>query len=84
MAYRAVPVAGSVRVNIAHPARRHRHQDQRPGPTLSAEGDALLRRRDTRAEAGGWLAGCGSLPGGLADGFYARLVETVHRAGTRS
>ena len=83
--YQAVPITGDVRVNISivQPDGVVTKINER-GPALSdAEGDALLAAARTRARAGGWVAGCGSLPGGLADGFYARLVEAGHRAGTR-
>jgi 1-phosphofructokinase len=83
--YQAVPIDGEVRVNISivQPDGVVTKINER-GPALSdAEGDALLAAARTRARAGGWVAGCGSLPGGLADGFYARLVEAGHRAGTR-
>ena len=83
--YQAVPIAGDVRVNISivQPDGVVTKINER-GPALSdAEGDALLAAARTKAGAGGWVAGCGSLPGGLADGFYARLVEAGHRAGTR-
>jgi len=83
--YQAVPIAGDVRVNISivQPDGVVTKINER-GPALSdAEGDALLAAARTKAGAGGWVAGCGSLPGGLADGFYARLVEACHRAGTR-
>ena len=50
------------------PTRRRRHQDQRTRARRcrDAEGDALLAggARPRRARAG-WVAGCGSLPGGL-------------------
>jgi 1-phosphofructokinase len=83
--YQAVAIAGEVRVNISivQPDGVVTKINER-GPALSdAEGDALLAAAHTPAEAGGWVAGCGSLPGGLRDGFYARLVETGHRAGAR-
>jgi 1-phosphofructokinase len=83
--YEAVAIAGEVRVNISivQPDGVVTKINER-GPALSdAEGDALLAAAHTQARAGGWVAGCGSLPGGLADGFYARLVETGHRAGAR-
>ena len=83
--YQAVAIAGEVRVNISivQPDGVVTKINER-GPALSdAEGDALLAAAHTQARAGGWVAGCGSLPGGLADGFYARLVETGHRAGAR-
>ena len=83
--YQAVAIAGEVRVNISivQPDGVVTKINER-GPALSdAEGDALLAAAHTQARAGGWVAGCGSLPGGLTDAFYARLVETGHRADAR-
>ena len=83
--YQAVAIAGEVRVNISivQPDGVVTKINER-GPALSdAEGDALLAAAHAQAQSGGWVAGCGSLPGGLADEFYARLVETGHRAGAR-
>ena len=78
-------IAGEVRVNISiiQPDGVVTKINER-GPTLpDAEGEALLEAAHTRAQAGGWVAGCGSLPGGLTDDFYAQLVETGHRAGAQ-
>ena len=85
LSYQPVPIAGEVRINISliQPDGIVTKINEL-GPTLTgAEGDALLDAARTRAEAGGWLAGCGSLPGGLTDDWYAQLVETGHRAGTQ-
>jgi 1-phosphofructokinase len=83
--YHAVAIDGEVRVNIRiiQPDGVVTKINER-GPTLSdAECDALLQAAHTRTQAGGWIAGCGSLPGGLPDDFYAQLVETGHRAGAQ-
>jgi 1-phosphofructokinase len=85
LSYLAVPIGGEIRVNISiiQPDGVVTKINER-GPTLTdAEGQALLDAARTRAQAGRWLAGCGSLPGGLSDDFYAQLVETGHRAGAR-
>lgn len=85
LSYEAVAIAGEVRVNISitQPDGVVTKINER-GPALTdAEGHALLDAAQTHAQAGSWLAGCGSLPGGLTDDFYAQLVETGHRAGAR-
>jgi 1-phosphofructokinase len=85
LSYQPVPIAGEVRINISliQPDGIVTKINE-PGPTLTgAEGDALLDAARTRAQAGGWLTGCGSLPGGLTADYYAQLVETGHRVGAR-
>ncbi|HEY0817038.1 MAG TPA: 1-phosphofructokinase [Pseudonocardia sp.] len=81
--YQPVPIAGEVRINISlvQPDGVVTKINEQ-GPALSdAESHALLDNARVRAQAGEWLAGCGSLPGGLSDDYYAQLVETGHRAG---
>lgn len=81
--HRPVPIAGDIRVNISlvEPDGTVTKINEQ-GPELSAaEARALLDAARTQVQPGGWLAGCGSLPRGLDDGYYARLVETAHRAG---
>lgn len=83
--YQAVTIAGEVRVNISiiQPDGTVTKINEQ-GPTLTdLDGNALLDAARTRARAGDRLAGCGSLPGGLPDDWYARLVETGHRAGAQ-
>lgn len=50
-----------------------------PGPTLQARDvEALLAAAVTAARGGdGWVAGCGSLPPGAPEDFYARLMARV-------
>jgi 1-phosphofructokinase len=83
--YQAVAIAGEVRVNISiiQPDGIVTKINEL-GPALTdVEGHALLDAAGTRAQPGDWLAGCGSLPGGLPDDYYARLVEAGHRAGAQ-
>ncbi|MEV6794902.1 1-phosphofructokinase [Streptomyces sp. NPDC051320] len=55
-----------------------------PGPELSAaEAAALLTAIRTHAADADWIACCGSLPPGLAPGWYADLVAGAHSAGKR-
>ena len=74
LSYQPVPIAGEVRINISliQPDGIVTKINEQ-GPTLTeAEGQALLDAARTRAQAGDWLAGCGSLPGGLTDDYYAQ------------
>jgi 1-phosphofructokinase len=83
--HQPVPIAGEVRVNISliQPDGIVTKINE-PGPALTdAEGHALLDAARSHARSGGWLAGCGSLPSGLTDDYYAQLVETGHRAGNQ-
>jgi hypothetical protein len=81
----ALDSPGPTRTNvvIGRPGRPPLKINQ-PGPRWS--------RRDWEAVAGqleammigrAWVAICGSLPGGLPAGAYARLVRGAHRAGAR-
>jgi 1-phosphofructokinase len=55
-----------------------------PGPRLSAgEADALIQAALALVEPGQWLVGSGSLPPGVADGFYAHLVVGARARGAR-
>ncbi len=83
--YQPVPINGDIRINISlvQPDGTVTKINEQ-GPALSdTEGQALLDTASARTRAGGWLAGCGSLPGGLSDDYYAQLVETGHRAGAK-
>ncbi len=81
--YEPVPIAGEVRINISlvQPDGVVTKINEQ-GPALSdAESQALLDAARTYARPGKWLAGCGSLPGGLSDDYYGRLVESGHQVG---
>jgi 1-phosphofructokinase family hexose kinase len=56
-----------------------------PGPTVQPEEQSALLDRVRRylGSRDLWVM-AGSLPPGLADGFYAELVEMVHAAGARA
>ena len=81
-----VPVESSIRVNVT--------VAEADGTTtkLNAEGAELTpdaRRRllsvtIERTDGDGWVAGCGSLPPGAGDDFYAELVARGRRAGCRT
>jgi 1-phosphofructokinase family hexose kinase len=51
-----------------------------PGPTLDkSEVDKVSRAVHARLEGVSWLMLCGSLPPGVPDNFYARLIEFAHK-----
>lgn len=87
-----VPVRGSLRMNVAllEPGGTTTKVNE-PGPTLSAaDVEALLDRTvevyaaaGSPGRAGGWVVGCGSLPPGAPDDFFARLVDRARAAGAR-
>ncbi|MFE5717227.1 1-phosphofructokinase family hexose kinase [Streptomyces erythrochromogenes] len=81
----AVSIAGQTRSNIslAEPDGTLTKINA-TGPKLSAQESGLLLDtvRTSRADAS-WIAGCGSLPGGLAPDWYADLVAAARTAGVR-
>jgi 1-phosphofructokinase len=85
LTYEPVPIAGEVRINISlvQPDGVVTKINEQ-GPALSdAESQALLDAARTYARPEKWLAGCGSLPGGLSDDYYGRLVESGHHVGAK-
>jgi 1-phosphofructokinase len=77
VAFVPVPVAGAVRVNISlvEPDGTVTKINE-PGPYLSgAETDRLLSCVAAAAARASWVVGCGSLPPGAPDDFYARLAR---------
>ncbi|MGW6616308.1 1-phosphofructokinase family hexose kinase [Streptomyces erythrochromogenes] len=81
----AVSIAGQTRSNIslAEPDGTLTKINT-TGPKLSAQESGLLLDtvRTSRADAS-WIAGCGSLPGGLAPDWYADLVAAARTACVR-
>lgn len=54
------------------------------GPTLDAAARTRLLDSTLKAATGAaWIAGCGSLPPGAGDDFYADLIARAHAAGQR-
>lgn len=85
VAYVAVPVAGSVRVNISlTEVDGTATKVNAAGPTLRAEEtEALLSAAGGAAAGAEWVLGSGSLPPGMAVDFYARLGVAVRASGAR-
>ncbi len=55
-----------------------------PGPALSEEEqEALLAATLTASRPGGWVAICGSLPPGVRQDFYARLIVGLRQRGAK-
>jgi 1-phosphofructokinase len=80
-----VPIAGSTRANISvvEPDGTVTKLNE-PGPHLAPEEIEALIDATTQAAIGAdWVVGCGSLPPGPADDFYALVVDRLARSGTK-
>ncbi|MFZ5851712.1 MAG: 1-phosphofructokinase [Actinomycetota bacterium] len=85
VAFRSVPIAEPVRVNVSltEPGGLVTKVNEL-GPRLSAaEATALLAAVAEVAREAAWVVGAGSLPQGVPDDFYARLSAQVTAAGSR-
>lgn len=85
VAYRAVPIIGQTRMNVAavEPDGTTTKLNE-TGPVLEGtDTAALLRQLTLELACADWLVGCGSLPPGVPDDFYARLVTLGHDHGVR-
>lgn len=85
VSYRAVPVTGSIRVNISlTEPDGTATKINAPGPTLSDdERERLLAAAVETARDASWVLGSGSLPSGAGESFYASLGEAAHGLGAR-
>ncbi|GGV28998.1 1-phosphofructokinase [Kitasatospora herbaricolor] len=83
-----VPVRGETRTNVTVvEGDRTLTKINSSGPELTAQESAALLAAVHEDFAGtpvDWLACCGSLPRGLAPGWYAELVVRVHARGART
>jgi 1-phosphofructokinase len=80
-----VPVAEAVRVNasLVEPDGVVTKVNA-PGPTLSTEEtERLLEEAVAAADGADWIVACGSLPPGVPEDFYARLVEAARGSDCR-
>jgi 1-phosphofructokinase len=76
---RQVPIAGSTRANVtvAEPDGTVTKFNE-PGPHLSpAEIEGLIQATVDAAEGAQWVVGCGSLPHGPAEDFYALVIDRL-------
>ena len=81
VAIEAVPVGGSVRVNISlvEPDGTVTKVNEPGPPLVAADVDAILAAVSS-APAAAWVVGCGSLPPGAPADFYARLCGLASRS----
>lgn len=80
-----VPIAGSTRANISvsEPDGTVTKFNE-PGPRLSpGEIEALIQATADAAVGAPWVVGCGSLPPGPADDFYALVIDRLARSDTK-
>ncbi|MQA99911.1 MAG: 1-phosphofructokinase [Actinobacteria bacterium] len=80
-----VPIAGPTRANISivEPDGTVTKLNEL-GPRLQpAEIDALIAATSEAARGAEWVVACGSLPPGVADDFYALLVDRLSGSDTR-
>ena len=82
---RPVPIGAAIRANIAivEPDGTTTKVNEQ-GPQLTPAEVESLRQAVLDAAAGAsWVVGCGSLPPGVPDDFYADLVGHCHASGVR-
>ena len=80
-----VPIAGSTRVNISvtEPDGTVTKFNE-PGPHLSpSEVEALIQATAGAAVGAPWVVGCGRLPPGPPDDFYALVIDRLARSDTK-
>jgi 1-phosphofructokinase len=80
-----VPIAGSIRANISvvEPDGTVTKLNE-PGPHLTpGEVEALLDATSNAAAGADWVVGCGSLPPGPAEDFYALVVDRLAGSDTK-
>ena len=82
-----VRVPGETRTNISIVTENHAHyiKVNEKGPQVD-EGhqEQLLRKIDTLAAPGDWWVLAGSLPPGVSDGFYARIIRVLDAHGANA
>jgi 1-phosphofructokinase len=79
----AVPIAGDVRSNISvvEPWGAVTKINE-PGPVLTLEEtERIFQTTCAHLGEADWLAGCGSLPDGMPEDLYARLVDVCRERG---
>lgn len=83
--YRAVPIGGSVRVNItlAEPGGRATKINEAGAPLDQDELERLTAEALAAAGPGDWIVCSGSLPPGVPPDYYAHAGQQAHEAGLR-
>ncbi len=82
-----VRVPGETRTNISIVNQAHDHylKVNEKGPRVSEEKQTeLLEKIDSLAAPGDWWVLAGSLPPGISDDFYARIVSALYRHGANA
>jgi len=80
-------VAGETRTNISIVTENHDHyiKVNEKGPLVGqASQDELLAKIDAITRPGDWWVLAGSLPPGVGDDFYARIVQVLNRHQARA
>lgn len=80
-------VQGETRTNVSIVTEHHEHyiKVNEPGPNVGAEAqEALLQCVRDLARSGDWWVFAGSLPPGVAPGFYGQLIAIVQSVGARA
>jgi len=75
-------VAGETRTNVSIVTQTHDHyiKVNEKGPLVDADKQKeLLDKIDSLAKQGDWWALAGSMPPGVADDFYARIVNVLNK-----
>ncbi len=82
-----VRVPGETRTNISIVNQAHDHylKVNEKGPRVSEEKQTeLLEKIDSLAAPGDWWVLAGSLPPGISDDFYARIVSALYKHGANA
>ena len=80
-------VAGETRTNVSIVTQSHDHYRKvnEMGPLVdSAKQQELLGKIDSLAKLGEWWVLAGSMPPGVADDFYARIVRVLNNNGAQA
>jgi 1-phosphofructokinase family hexose kinase len=80
-------VSGETRTNISIVTQAHDHyiKVNEKGPLVDGvKQEELLRKIDSLAKPGDWWVLAGSLPPGVADDFYARIVYVLNKHGAHA
>jgi len=80
-------IAGDTRTNVSIVTQSHDHyiKVNEKGPLVEADKQReLLDKIDALAQRGDWWVLAGSLPPGVADDFYARILSVLNRHGAQA
>jgi 1-phosphofructokinase family hexose kinase len=78
-------VSGETRTNVTIVTQSHDHYikvNEKGPPVEPVKQRELLAKIDSLARRGDWWALAGSLPPGVADDFYARIVKVLNQHGS--